>query len=145
VLARLRISPPRSSIALVRALVTAYLAGSVVGAVHSVRTGRHARFAGVRLPGSPAAHALTIGSPLSAPPVMLLALVIAQRSRRYDVIAALSVLFMIGIAAEADTAPTLSHPRQDRLRTACVALDLVLPAAMLLAARRSVKAPPHRV
>jgi hypothetical protein len=121
----------------VRALVTAYLAGSVFGAVHSVRHRRHARFAGLRLPGSPGAHALTVGSPLSAPPAMLLALLVARRRGRYDLIEALSVLFLIGIAAEADTVPTLLHPREDPMRTACVALDVALPAAMLVAVHRS--------
>jgi hypothetical protein len=122
----------------VRALVTAYLAGSVVGAVHSIRRGRHARFAGLHLPGTPLAHALTIGSPLSAPPAMLLALVVAERTGRRDLVSALSMLFLVGIAAEADTVPTLLlHPSADRLRTTCVLLDVALPVVMLVAARRS--------
>jgi hypothetical protein len=121
----------------VRALVSAYLAGSVVGAVHSVRSGRHARFAGLPFPGSPGVQALTIGTPLSAPPAMLLALVVARWRDRSDLVRALAVLFLIGIAAEADTMPTLLHPREDRLRTACVALDVAVPAVMLVAARRS--------
>ncbi len=120
-----------------RALVTAYLAGSVVGAVHSVRRRRHARFAGLQFPGTPFAHAVTIGSPLSAPPAILITLVVAERTGRSGLVKALSALFLIGIAAEADTLATLRHPSKDPLSTTCVVLDVALPAAMLVAVRRS--------
>jgi hypothetical protein len=114
-----------------RALVTSYVAVSVVGAVHAVRRGSTARFAGVRLPGTPRTHALTIGSPLSAPPVLLIALVVAARQRRSDAINVLSGLFLIGIAGEADTWATVRRPSADPVRTVCAGLAAALPIAML--------------
>ncbi|MEK7425065.1 MAG: hypothetical protein AAB131_14640 [Actinomycetota bacterium] len=108
-----------------------YLVVSVAGAVHAVRRGRPARFAGLRFPGTPGAHALTIGTPLSAPPAMLIGLFVAARRQRGDVLKILSVLFVVGVAAEPDTLAALRHPSADPLSTGCTVLELVLPMAML--------------
>lgn len=113
-------------------LVKGYVAVSVVGAVHAVRRGRPARFAGLRFPGTPGAHALTIGTPLSAPPAMLVGLLLAARRQRGDVIKILSVLFLLGVAAEPDTRAALRHPSADPLSTGCSVLELMLPVAMLV-------------
>jgi hypothetical protein len=119
----------------------AYVVVAVAGALRSVSNERPARFLGVQLPGTPAQQALTVGSPLSAPPVMLLALLAAAgRSPRDPTLAAwvrrLSVLFLVGIAGEPDTWSTLRRPASDPITTACVVLDLVLPAALLRSSRR---------
>ena len=118
-----------------RATSTAYVVASVVGAAHSVRGGRTARFGGVRLPGSPLLHALTIGTPLSAPPVMVAAMVWAERRDRPDVTRALAALFVVGILGEVDTWSTLAHPRRSPFTTALVALDLILTISIQAEAR----------
>lgn len=68
---------------------------------------------------------------MSAPPVMLGALVISARSGRTDIVRLLSALFLVGILGEPDTWSVVRRPRSDRLATACVALEIVLPAALL--------------
>ena len=118
-----------------RSLVPSYAAVAVVGAVHSIRRGRPARFVGIRLPGTPAQHAWTIGTPLSAPPLMLAALAVAARRGRDDIVRMLAMLFVVGIAGEVDTWATLRRPAADPLGTACVALDAAIPAAMLWGTR----------
>lgn len=64
-----------------QSLARCYVAVCVVGAIHAVRRGRHARFLHVQLPGTPIQHALTIGSPLSASPIMQVALLAADALR----------------------------------------------------------------
>jgi len=118
-----------------RTLARFYVALCVVGATHAVSIGRPCRFAGLHYPGSPAQHAITVGTPLSAPPFMLLALLIAARRDRPDVTRALAMMFLVGIAAEVDTWATLRRPTSDPISTMCVALDIALPATMLGAAR----------
>jgi hypothetical protein len=100
-----------------------------------VKRRRPARFVGLRLPGSPLAHALTIGTPLSAPPAMLIALVVASRKQRRDAIKFLSVMFLLGVAGEADTAATIRHPFADPLGTGCTVLEMLVPVAMLMESR----------
>lgn len=116
-----------------RVLVWSYVVVSVIGAVHAVRRGRTARFAGIRLPGSAAQHALTIGSPLSAPPLLLIALVVATHQERLGVVRILSTLCVVGILGEVDTWTTLRRPRCDLLGAACVVLLTTLPLALILA------------
>ena len=72
-----------------RSLIKCYLVLNVIGAGLSLQRSRSPRLFGVQLPGTPMAHALTIGSPLSAPPLMVIALIIAERRRRFDLVAAL--------------------------------------------------------
>lgn len=115
-----------------RSTVRSILAVSVVGAVHSLSRGRPARFAGIRLPGTAVQHALTIGSPLSAPPAMLAALVIADRRGRDDVVRVLSAMFVVGILGEADTWTMLRRgPRSDPIAALCAAFYVVLPATLM--------------
>lgn len=116
-----------------RPLLRSILAVSAVGALHSVRTGRPARFAGIRVPGRAGQHALTIGSPLSAPPIMLVVLVGAARRGRNDVVRLLASMLIVGILGEVDTWTTLRRPAADPIATTCVVLDLVLPAALIVA------------
>lgn len=118
-----------------RSLVKCYLTLNVVGAILSVHGRRSPRVFGFRLPGTPTAHALTIGSPLSAPPLMLMALIVAERRRRFDMVAALGAIFVCGVACEADTVAALRDPRADPLVTALVALELAVPAALFVRAR----------
>ena len=110
---------------------TSYLAVAVVGAVHAVRLERPVRFAGINLPGTPSQQALTVGTPLSAPPVLLAALLVSSRRGRNDIVRMLAMLFLLGIAGEVDTWTTLRNPTVDLLATTCVLLDVVLPAAMV--------------
>ena len=112
-----------------------YLAVAVVGAVHAVRGDRRARFAGLDLPGTPAQQALTVGTPLSGPPLMLVALVVAGRRGRNDIVRMLAMLFLLGIACEVDTWTALRESTADLLATACVVLDAALPAAMVWRSR----------
>ena len=114
---------------------TSYLAVAVVGAVHAVRRERPARFAGIDLPGTPAQQALTVGTPLSAPPLMLAALLVASRRGRNDIVRMLAMLFIVGIAGEVDTWSALRQPTADLLATACVVLNAALPAAMVWRSR----------
>jgi hypothetical protein len=118
-----------------RWLIRALLGASVVGAVHAIRLRRPARFAAIPLPGSAAVHAATIGSPLSAPPLMLAALVIAERRGRPDVIAVLSGLFVVGILGEVDTWHAVRAPGADPVATACVVAYVLIPAALVATAR----------
>lgn len=120
---------------MVRALAKVYLLVSLLGAVHAVRRGRPARFAGLHFPGTPLAHALTIGTPLSAPPAMLAALLFAVRSRRRGATCLLALLFFLGIIAEPDSLAALRKPTSDPLATGCAALDTALPIALLVTAR----------
>ena len=114
-----------------RSLETSYLAVAIVGAVHAVARDRPARFAGVTLPGTPRQQALTVGTPLSAPPLMLAALVVAGRCDRNDIVRRLAILFIVGMVGEVDTWTTLRKPTADLVTTACVVLDVALPAAMM--------------
>lgn len=118
-----------------RSIESSYLAVGAVGAVHAIRMDQPARFAGMRLPGSPRQQAWTIGTPLSAPPVMLAALVFAGRRGRNDMVRMLATLFVVGILGEVDTWTTLRQPTADVLATACVVLDVVLPAALVWRSR----------
>ena len=115
--------------------VRSILAVSVIGAVYSVRRDRCARFAGISVPGTAAQHALTIGSPLSAPPLMLIALIAAARRGRTDAVRLLSAMLVFGILGEVDTWTTLRRPGLDPVGTACVVLDVVLPVALLVETR----------
>lgn len=107
---------------------------SVVGAVESIRLDRPGRFVGLPFPGNPLVHALTIGTPLSPPPVMLALLAVAVRERWTVVIRILSVVFLAGIVGEADTPGTVLHPSAHPVNTCCVVLLVVLPVAMFWAA-----------
>ena len=108
-----------------------YVAVSGVGAWHSLRRRRIARVFGIQLAGSPLAQALTLGTPLSAPPVMLIALILAEHREREDVIAVLAPLFLLGLLGEADTMHTVRGPTADPMSTICVVLEAALPLAML--------------
>src|SRR5262245_2252134 len=121
----------------VRALATAYIGVSVVGAVHSLRRKRLARFLGMQLPGPPVAQALTIGTPLSAPPVMLVALALAAHRRHDTALLMLSAMFLFGIVGEPDTYSTLRRPGVDPVGTTWTVLEAALPAAMLTATLRA--------
>ena len=121
-----------------RSLIKCYLVLNVIGAGLSLQRSRSPRLFGVQLPGTPLVHALTIGSPLSAPPLMLMVLIVADRRRRLDVVAALGAMFVCGIACEADTVSALRRPRADPLVTALVALELAVPAALFIRARSAM-------
>ena len=121
----------------VRLLATSYIAVSAVGAIHSLRRRRPARLLGVGLPGPPIAQAISIGTPLSAPPAMLVALAIAADRRRDRALLALSAMFLLGITGEPDTYRAIRRPRADPIATVCVALAVAIPAAMALTAVRS--------
>jgi hypothetical protein len=110
-----------------------YLIVSVFGAVRAVQRQRPCRFAGLSFPGTPAQQALTVGTPMSAPPVMLVALVIFVRRRKVRWVRMLAAMFLVGSVAEADTPQTLRRPQDDPVSTACTALEIVVPAALLLA------------
>lgn len=124
-----------------RSLLKSYLVLNVVGAALSVQRRRSPRLFGIRLPGTPLIHALTIGSPMSAPPLMLMALIVAERRRRLDVVAAISAMFVCGIAGEADTVAALRRPRADPVVTALVVLELVVPGSLFVVARRRMRLP----
>lgn len=114
-----------------RSLALTYAAVGVIGGGHSIRRGRPARFAGIRLPGSVTSHALTTGTPLSAPPVMVGALLVAAFEGRTDIVRALAATFVVGILGEPDTWTTIRRPGGDPLGAVCVVLDVALPAGML--------------
>jgi hypothetical protein len=126
----------------VRAFAKLYIIVSVVGAVHAVRRGRPARFAGLSFPGTPLAHALTVGTPLSAPPPMLLALAAAVRNDRRRPTRLLALLLLVGIMAEPDSWAALRGPTADPQATACTALEVALPIALLVAGRSMSPSPP---
>jgi hypothetical protein len=86
-------------------------------------------------PGTPGVQALTVGTPLSAPPPMLVALLLAAGGRHRGALRLLLLLFLLGVIAETDTRTALRQPAADPLTTACIALDIVLPVAMLLESR----------
>lgn len=112
-------------------LIGSILVVSAMGAGRSVRRGRPAQFAGVRLPGSAAQHALTIGSPLSAPPLMVAGLAVAHRRGRDDIVAWIAAAMVVGIVGEPDSWTTLRHPMSDPITTLCVVSDIVLPALLV--------------
>ena len=117
-----------------------YVAVSVAGAIHAVRRSRHARFLGIQLPGTPLQHAMTIGSPLSAPPAMQVALLAAVRPTvpqpvRHRWVRWLAVMFLVGIVGEVDTRTTLLHPTGDRFAAVVLLLEVVLPVSLLWSAR----------
>lgn len=119
-----------------RLLAGSYVAVSVVGAIHACRQGRTARFAGVRLPGTAVQHALTIGSPLSAPPILHVAMLrVVQgdhaEARLRTWMRRLGALFLVGIAGEPDSWSALRRPADDPLSAVCVLLDVALPVAMI--------------
>lgn len=119
-----------------RLLTRLYVIVSLVGAVRAVQRDRPCRFAGLTFPGTPAQHAVTVGTPMSAPPLMLVALVLAARRRRVRWLRILAAMFLVGSLAELDTLPTLRNPTDDPVSTACTALELALPAALLAATVR---------
>jgi len=120
-----------------RWMVRTLLLVSAIGAADSIHRQRPARFAGLRLPGSATQHALTIGSPLSAPPLMLAALVAADRRGRTDLVRLLAAMFIIGILGEIDTWADLSDPTAAPIATACAAAYVLLPAGMIYATSRT--------
>ena len=112
-------------------LVWSTVAVGLIGAIHAVGQGRKARFAGIQLGGTAAQQALTIGSPLSAPPLMLVAFVVSAYQGRIDVVRILSTVFIVGILGEVDTWTTLRRPGSDPLSAVCVLADLALPIAVI--------------
>lgn len=114
-----------------KTLAFSILGVSAVGAVRATQRGRPCRFLGIPFPGAPWQHALTVGSPMSAPPIMLATLVVAVRRGRSDIVGLLSTVFIAGILSEPDTWATFRRPRFDPVSTVCVALEIVLPAALL--------------
>jgi hypothetical protein len=121
----------------VRVLAIAYVGVSVVGAVHSLRRGREARFLGVQLPGPAVAKALSIGTPLSAPPAMLAALALAACRRRDDALFVLGAMFLVGILGEPDTYRAVRRPTADPLGSMCAALEAAVPTAIVVSAARA--------
>ena len=99
---------------------TSYLAVAVVGADHAVRRERLGRFAGIDLPGTPAQQPRSGCTPLSAPPLMFTALLVASRRGRNDIVRMLAMLFIVGIACEVDTRSAPRKPTADLPATACV-------------------------
>jgi hypothetical protein len=63
---------------------------------------------------------------------MLAALALAARRGHRDTVRLLSTVLILGILGEIDTWTTLRQPGIDPLGTACVALDLILPAGLIL-------------
>lgn len=118
-----------------RTLARLYVVVSIVGGARAVQRRRPCRFAGLDFPGTPAQQALTVGTPMSAPPLMLVALIVAVRGRRIRWVRCLAAMFLVGSVAERDTLPTLRNPADDPVSTACTALELALPAALLVARR----------
>jgi hypothetical protein len=115
----------------VRFLVRSILAVNALGAVTALRQRRPARFAGISLPGPPVLQALTIGSSMSAPPIMLGLLVVGARRGRTDIVRSVAALFVLGILGEPDTWRALRRPSSDPVSAACVVLEIVLPATLL--------------
>ena len=116
-----------------RTLARLYLAVSVIGAVRAVQRQRLCRFAGLSFPGTPAQQALTVGTPMSAPPLMLAALAVCVRRRRVKWVRMLAAAFFVGSIGELDTLKTLRNPTADPVSTVCTALELAVPAALLAA------------
>jgi len=114
-----------------------YFVVSVVGAVQAVRTSRSAQFAGLRLPGTPRTQAFTVGTAFSAPPLMLITLLVASRRQRTNLVTALAVLFVVGVLGERDTYAVMRRPTFEPLSTLCVVLEAALPLAMLDHCRRA--------
>jgi hypothetical protein len=107
------------------------VAVSAVGAGRAIQRDRPCRFLGIPFPGTPLQHALTVGSPMSAPPVMLGALLVGAQRGRHDVVGLLSALFIVGILSEPDTWEALRRPRSDPPSTVCVAAEIALPTLLL--------------
>jgi hypothetical protein len=105
-----------------RALVWSYTAIGAAGATQCIRRGRPARFAGIPLPGSAKQHAVSIGTPLSPPPFMSVALLAALRADRNEAIRILAVVFTVGLLGEPHTWATLRRPGRDPIDTLCVLL-----------------------
>jgi hypothetical protein len=116
-----------------RLLSALTIAVSGVGAAHAIERGRTARMFGIRLPGTAAWHAATIGTALSAPPAMLATLVFAERTNRQRIIRVLAVLFFFGILSETDTWTALRRPGDDPTATIIVVAEIALPLALLRA------------
>jgi hypothetical protein len=123
----------------VRLLATSYIAVSVLGAIHSLRRGRVARFLGMQLQGPPVVQALTIGTPLSAPPAMLIALALAAHRHRNTAVATVSAIFLLGVVGEPDTYEAVRRPTADPIGSTCAVLELALPAAMVCSAVRALR------
>ena len=114
-----------------RLLSALTIAVSTVGAAHAIERGQTARMFGIRLPGTAPTHAATIGTALSAPPGMLAALVVADRTNRPGITRVLALMFLFGILAEADTWTALRRPHEDPMATFVVAAEIALPLALL--------------
>jgi hypothetical protein len=108
-----------------------YVAVCAIGARHAIRRGQTARVLGIRLPGSAAQHAATVGTSLSAPPLMLALLLDADRRNRSRLTQVLAALAIVGILAEADSWTTLRRPGADPTRSLIVGAEILLPISML--------------
>jgi hypothetical protein len=108
-----------------------YVAVCAIGARHAIQRGQTARVLGIRLPGSAAQHAATVGTSLSAPPLMLALLLDADRRKRPRLTRVLAALAIVGILAEADSWTTLRRPRADPTRALIVGAEILLPISML--------------
>ena len=113
-----------------RSLVRSILIVSVIGAVQAVHRDRRCRCLGIDFPGTATQHALTVGSGMSAPPLLLGALVISAERDRTGVVGVLAALMVAGILGEPNTWKTLRQPGTDPLSTVCVVLEIALPAKL---------------
>lgn len=111
--------------------VRSIVAVNGLGAVRAIQRDRPCRFLGIPFPGTPLQHAMTVGSPMSAPPLMLGALLVGAQRGRHDVVGLLSAMFLVGILSEPDTWETLRQPRSDPLSTVCAASEIALPTLLL--------------
>jgi hypothetical protein len=108
-----------------------YVGVCAAGARLAIRRGQTARIFGVRLPGSATQQGATIGTSLSAPPLMLALLLYADRTKRRRLTQILAALALVGILAEADTWTTLRRPSDDPTRSLIVSAELLLPISLL--------------
>lgn len=124
----------------------AYLAVAALGTWLAIRDDLAGRPFGWELPLTPLANfVFGLGTALSAPLVLLLALVAANllmgrgektRRRAATLIAILSIGFLVGMLAEPITRDLLRPGTVDLLPAAVVIINLILPLAMVLLAIR---------
>jgi hypothetical protein len=123
------------------AVVAAFVATTVYGALVAVRDQLDGRPLGVGVPWPVWVQTLTWGTALSAPPVGLVLLGIAVATRSMRLITVLAATFLVGVLMEPNTWHTLARPVAWPARTLALVLLVVLPATMLVLAITSIRRP----
>lgn len=113
-------------------LLRVYGALGLVSTLVALQRGERARLFGLRFPGTVAMQAVTIGTGISAPlPALLIAPLVGRR-RGGSASTALASAFLVGALGEPATWRVVRRRSRDRVLSAVVLVNVVLPLLVLV-------------